>query len=202
MKTHVLISTIFTGLLVFGTLTSPQANEDKPFISDDKEYAVMAAVLFQNSGKHQPEKDASLSRRSGLDGIPKNSFNLSRLTTTGSLTVKELDSSMVEDYNRNNTAEYRIDPAKLALVTPRGSAANLITPKRFSMDNAPERTKSIRSGTTYISRPGFNKTGTTAVLQISHVADPEMGIGYRVILEKSPRDGSWIITDAVVNRRY
>jgi hypothetical protein len=39
-------------------------------------------------------------------------------------------------------------------------------------------------------------------MQINHVADPEMGVGYRVYLEKSLKSGAWTLVDSVLNRRY
>lgn len=196
-----------TALLCLGLLTTLHAGEDAPFITDDAEYAVMSAILFHEvsrpevTGKEPAQKDPSLHYRPKLAGIPSSFFNLSRFTTTGSLPDKELDRAMIDDFNRKNAQEHQIDPEKLSAVTPKGNGVTLITPKRFSMDEEP-RGRGLRAGTTYISRPGFNRDGTGAVLQVSHVADREMGIGYRVMLEKSPRGGVWAIVDVVVNRRY
>lgn len=196
---------ICTGILCLCMLSSLHASEDAPFITDHKEYAVMAAVLFHGASRpavsntEPSRKDPSLLYNTRLDGIPSDFFKLSRLTTSGSLPDKGLDRTMVDDFNRKNAMAHQIDQHKLAAVTPKGSVVSLITPKRFSMDDDP---RERRSGITYISRPGFNAAGTVAVLNVSHVADVEMGIGYRVTLEKATQDGTWFIVDAVINRRY
>jgi hypothetical protein len=187
---------------------SLHASEDAPFITDDEEYAVWAAVLFHNAPEaavnstEPKQKDSSYRYNTSLDGIPADFFNLSRRTTVRSLPDKGLDRTIVDDFNRNNSTEYQIDPDKFAAVAPKGNRVALITPKRFSVYDDPSKTKSIWFGTTYISRPGFNKARTVAVLQVSHVANPEMGIGYQVTLKKSPQDGTWSIVDAIINRMY
>lgn len=197
---------ICTGIFWFCMLSSLYAGEDAPFIANDEEYAVIAAVLFPDahhpaldSAKEPARKDDPFRYITRLDGIPSSYFSLSRQTTTGSLPDKGFDSTMVDDFNRKNAKAHQIDPVKFAAAAPKESGVTLITPKGFSMDEEP---RGVRSGATYISRPGFNKAGTEAVLDVSHVAGYEMGIGYRVILEKSPRDGKWRIVDAAINRRY
>lgn len=197
---------ICTGMLLLGMLSSLHANEDTPFITDNEEYAAMAAVLFHSASRppanrtnDQTRKDDTLHNVTRLDGIPSDYFNLCRQTTTGSLSEKGLDRTMVDDFNRKNVKAYQLDPDKFAAAAPKGNGVTLVAPKQFSLDEEP---RGIRSGTTYISRPGFNKAGTEAVLEVSHVAGREMGIGYQVTLEKSPRDGKWYILDALVNRRY
>lgn len=196
---------ICTGILFFCMLSSLHASEDAPFITNDEEYTVMAAVLFHGASRpavpntESPRKDPTFRYSTRLDGIPSGFFRLSRLTTTGSLPDKGIDRTMVDDFNRKNAMAHQIDQDKFAAVAPKGSGVTLITPKRFSMDDEP---RERRSGITYISRPGFNAAGTVAVLDVSHVADFEMGIGYRVTLEKSSKDGTWSIVDAVINRRY
>jgi hypothetical protein len=192
-------------ILLLGMLSPLYAVEEAPFITDDEEYTVIAATFSHESIpfaiKSTKEKTSNndTSRPSQhLSGIPSNYFNLSRLTTKGSISDKSLDPAMVDDFNRKNAQPHQIDPEKFAAAT-KGSNVTLIDPKGFSMEEEP---RGIRSGTTYISRPGFNKARTGAVLNVSHVADPEMGIGYQVTFEKSPQDGKWYIVDAVVNRRY
>jgi hypothetical protein len=197
---------LFAGILLLGMLSSLYAGEDVPFITDDEEYAVIAAVFFPesdpavvNNAKEQPQENGAYRHPQYLSGIPSNHFNLNRLTSTRSLSDKSLDPAMVDDFNRKNAQQHRIDPDKFNAVAPKGSSVTLIVQKRFDMNEKPTR---IRSGTTYISRPGFNKTRSKAAIDVSHVADPEMGIGYQVMLEKSLQNGKWYIVDAVVNRRY
>lgn len=196
---------IYAGIFLLGMLSPLYAVEDASFITDDEEYTVIAGVFHHDSlppvvksTKEQTQGNDIFRHAQHLNGIPSNYFNLSRLTTKGSISDKGLDPSMVNDFNGKNAQPHQIDPDKFAAAT-KGNNVTLIAPQGFSMKEEP---RGIRSGTTYISRPGFNKARTQAVLNVSHVADPEMGIGYQVMLEKSPRDGKWYIVDAVVNRRY
>jgi len=48
----------------------------------------------------------------------------------------------------------------------------------------------LSPGRTYVSRVGFNPGRTAALVFVSHVAGPEMGAGYLVLLEKHQR--GWI----------
>jgi hypothetical protein len=59
----------------------------------------------------------------------------------------------------------------------------------------------LSGGMTTLSRPGFDSSRTKAVLEVGHQADYEMGVGYRVYLEKSPQTGQWVIVGADVTRR-
>ena len=40
------------------------------------------------------------------------------------------------------------------------------------------------------------------MVDASFRADPEMGVGYRVYLQKSPKTHKWVITDATMTRMY
>jgi hypothetical protein len=96
----------------------------------------------------------------------------------------------------------------LQLLVPKGNEAILVSQeeqqKNFSGDSGRDepRRRTGASGITYVSRPGFNAKRTEAVMQINHVADAEMGIGYRVYLKKSSKSGEWTMVDSVLNRRY
>jgi hypothetical protein len=195
---------MYAGILLLGMLPPLYALEDASFITDD-EYIVIAAVFFHEARSpavtSTKEKSSSndMSRHDQrLSGIPSCCFSLSRLTTQGTIAGKGIDPAMAADFNIKNAQPHQIDSDKFAAAT-KGSNVTLIDPQGFSMKEEP---RGIRSGTTYISRPGFNKARTQAVLNVSHVADPEMGIGYQVMLEKSPQEVKWYIVDAIVNRRY
>ncbi len=41
---------------------------------------------------------------------------------------------------------------------------------------------------------GFDSSRTRAIVTVRHQADYEMGIGYRIYLEKSAATGRWLIT--------
>lgn len=180
--------------------------EDATLITDDSEYAVFAAVLFPgepevpDSIRSDLEKRAYRDRRRiRLDGIHSNRYLVSRFTVTGSQSEKGLDQALIADYNTRNTQAFMIDEVKLRAVTPKRGDITLVSPPDISKRADGEQ---LRSGMTCLSRPGFNKDRTKAVLQINHVADYEMGVGYLVYLEKSSKSGAWVMTGAVLNRRY
>ena len=52
-----------------------------------------------------------------------------------------------------------------------------------------------------VSRVGFDPARTHAVVTIRHQADYEMGIGYRIYLEKSAATGRWLITGSELTYR-
>jgi hypothetical protein len=56
------------------------------------------------------------------------------------------------------------------------------------------------SGRTYVSRVGFNRDKTQALVYVQHVAGPEMGIGHYVFLDKT--DGKWVIAGSGIGRIF
>jgi hypothetical protein len=48
---------------------------------------------------------------------------------------------------------------------------------------------------------GFDPSRTRAVVSVRHQADYEMGIGYRIYLEKSAATGRWLGTGADLTYR-
>lgn len=190
------------------TLAPFCAAEDAPLLTDAREYAVFAAVLFPKepefispAEKNDSERMAYLATyRVQLDGISGNNYNLSRFTIRGAKTVKgSADQVMITDYNRRNEQSYRLDEERLLPLVPKGGRITLVNPGKTRIK---EEGIMFSDGTTYISRPGFNKDLTKAILQINHVAGPEMGVGYQVYLEKSSSSGPWLITGLDLNRMY
>jgi hypothetical protein len=53
----------------------------------------------------------------------------------------------------------------------------------------------------YFSRPGFNEARNRAVIEANCQADYEMGIGYRIHLEKSPKTGKWVMVNGDMSRK-
>jgi len=194
-------------LCSFGMLTPAAAADDAPLLADSAEYAVMVAVLFPK------EEDAAISgiddafghkprlaaRPIRLDGITASDYRLSRFTLTVDSSDNGSAQDMQGDFNRKNQQAYRLDEKRLLPLVARAGHVTLVTPGNSVMES---NSMPLAAGTTFLSRPGFNKGRTKAMVQINHVADPEMGLGYRVYLQKSPVNGTWIITDLELNRRY
>jgi hypothetical protein len=184
------------------------AAENAPLLTNVEEYTVFVAVLFPKEQTidapdakphpyHKPSLDTGPMH---LDGITGNSYRLSRFTIAETRNPEnETDQGMTADYNHRNKQVYRLDEKKLLSLTPKDGRVVLVDPGE---SRTKEKTIFSSEGTTYISRPGFNQDMTQAIMQISHVADPEMGVGYQVYLEKSSSTGQWSIIGFDLNRRY
>jgi hypothetical protein len=194
-----------------------RASDETLCTLDDDEYAVIAEVLSRTgqdvvvSGeKEKPGRKPLPERHIDLAGIPSSFFLLYEMTLQGTLDAKAENVNMATDYNRRNAQSCKIDNEKLHAFAPKGKRVNLVSREeqqkifgtRGRGGDESSRRRPGPSGITYISRPGFNAKRTEAVMQINHVADPEMGVGYRVYLEKSPKNGAWILVGSVLNRRY
>ena len=195
----------FTLFCMVGAPT--HAAENAPLLTNVEEYAVFAAVLFPRepgialNSKPDPEQKPSLDTgRMHLDGITTNSYILSRFTIVGTRNShKGNDQGMTADYNRRNKKVYRLDEKKLLPLTAKEGRVVLVDPGETRTTG---KTILSSGGITYISRPGFNQDMTQAIIQINHVADPEMGVGYQVYLEKSSSTGQWSMIGFDLNRRY
>jgi hypothetical protein len=169
-------------------------------IADKEEYAVFVAVLFPNPPAIH------------LDGFHGNSYTIQDETTEESYQWKGDDRRMSDDFNRKGVHACRINREMFLSQVPEGARIVFISAeelrKTFSELSAEGRGwKEFRnshpasSGVTYLSRPGFDANRKKAVMQVGHQADYEMGVGYRVYLEKSSKTGKWLITGAVLTRR-
>jgi hypothetical protein len=152
---------IYAGILFLGMLPL-YAVEDAPFITDDEEYTVMAATLYHKSihsaiksMKDQTPRNDNSRHTQRLSGIPSNSFNLSRLTTQGSIFDKSLDAVMVDDFNGKNAHPRQIDTDKFAAAT-KGSSVTLVDRPR--MGNGTSSIQSLIDGTKKVLECKFRGT--------------------------------------------
>lgn len=198
----------FIMLCLGGTLTSSHAAEkNAPLITDVEEYAVFAAVLFPmepalaaNTKAEPEQKKIFEAHPMKLEGITGNRYRLSRFTISGHKPDKGSDQEMIGDYNRRNEEVFSLDEKRFLPFIPKTGMVILVDPGE---DKIIGKDRISSAETTYMSRPGFNQKMTRAMLQINHVADPEMGVGYQVYLEKSPLTGGiWTIIGFELNRRY
>ena len=204
----VLCAFVFILFCCGGKSTPPRIAEGVSLLAEPEEYAVFTAVLFpidqdvvDPTIKTDLERKAyDESHRVHLEGITGNTYSLNRLTIQGSKTDKDsVDRDIIADYNFRNARVYRIDERKLLPLVPEGCTIVLVTHGESRMTAEGIMPS---GGITTISRPGFNKEMTRAIVQINHVADPEMGVGYEVYLEKSSSNAPWMITGSILNRRY
>lgn len=189
-------------------------------IQEDEEYAVMAAVLFPNE-PDIPEgitdelarkvyRDRATVRLSGFHG---SSYTLED-ETTASKRTGEADPFTVNDYNRKNEQACRIDGARLLAHIPpeKRTRVTVISAdevrKLFSSGSGKgggwrefRKKYPFAGGIVYFSRPGFNEARNRAVIEANCQADYEMGIGYRIHLEKSPKTGKWVMVNGDISRR-
>jgi len=189
-------------------------------IQEDAEYAVMAAVLFPNE-PDIPEgitdelarkvyRDRATVRLSGFHG---SSYTLED-ETTASKRTGEADPFTVNDYNRKNEQACRIDGARLLAHIPpeKRTRVTVISAdevrKLFSSGSGKgggwrefRKKYPFAGGIVYFSRPGFNEARNRAVIEANCQADYEMGIGYRIHLEKSPKTGKWVMVNGDISRR-
>jgi hypothetical protein len=206
-------------LFLILSLASVAAAHTACTVNDEEEYAVLAAVLFPNEPDVPDKMTTDLERKAylasvtvRLDGFHGSSYTVQD-ETTAARTTEASDRSIGKDFNKKNVQACRIDGAKLlAHVAGRG---------RVGLVSADETRKALSArlrgaegqgdsreihrsggGAVFFSRPGFNENRTESMVDASFLADPEMGVGYRVYLEKSPKTSKWIITGATRTRMY
>jgi len=155
-----------------------------------EEFKVYAAVF-------NPSKLSSLR----LDGLPEGFVVLEDETINRSAEkLKGVDKELLTDYNGKNRKRYR-----LSEFLPEGFEGILTirNSEKSELNWKPEvssETVSLSGGRTYVSRAGFNKSRIAAMVFVSHVASPEMGVGYLVYLEKVK--GSWVPTGIFSHETY
>jgi hypothetical protein len=175
-------------------------------------YAVLAAVLFPNDPEIPDQIQGDLERKAymslktvRLEGFHGSSYVIREETMIAGLT-KGPDQYLMEDFSRRNKSACRLDPAILRASVPKGvhvqfigtsnASGNLTSPKVDAAGPLADK------GFATLSLPGFSRKGDTAVLEVDYKAGAEMGVGYRVFLEKSRKSGKWIITGTDQTRIY
>ncbi|MDI6698966.1 MAG: DUF2330 domain-containing protein [Candidatus Saccharicenans sp.] len=130
-----------------------------------------------------------------LDGLPVGFVLLEDKTRNRMFEkLKGVEKALLDDYNSKNKKQYRLSEN-----LPEGLEEVLAV--RESGEAGPGEGQSLlSSGRTYVSRVGFNPGRTTALVFVSHVAGPEMGVGYLVLLEK--HRGAWLPTGILRSEIY
>lgn len=184
-------------------------------IDDEEEYAVLAAVLFPHEPEVPDGMENDLQRKTylsmntvRLSGFHGSQYTLEDKTITARMAEKT-DASMAEDYNKKNGETCSIDGGRLLTRVPAGKNITLVSTKEMKKTFSSggrgweefRQRRPLAGGITRLSRPGFSSDRTQAVVEARHQADYEMGVGYRVYLDKSKKTGKWIITGADMTRR-
>lgn len=161
-ESRVLLDDMMLGYLLTSRLTC----ED--FVHPE-EFEVYRAIYNFNPSGLSPVR---------LDGLPTGFVVLEDLTTGRKFEkIKGVEKALLDDYHSKNQKEYR-----LSEFLPEGL-------EEFIQVSQGDREHLLSSGKNYVSRVGFNPGRTAALVFVSHVASPEMGAGYLVLLEKS--NGAW-----------
>jgi hypothetical protein len=123
---------------------------------------------------------AALFRQGKLPGIPAEDVVLEKTTLRKEYGGGKADAAMAKDFNDKNRAGYDLENA----FPPDGRAAIKIRDDR-------KEGSTLGIGRTYISRAGFNKERTRALLYVAHVESrPRSLVGYFVVLEKKGKEWS------------
>jgi hypothetical protein len=196
------------------------AEPEPPLIDDAEEYRVIAAVLYPaepeipDAIKDDPlRRKLYLAERPRLDGLGLGAASMTlQETTIQGLTMAPRadgsDAALAEDYNRKNEQPARLAAERLLAHLRKGQEVRLITSQEmralFRQGGGWEEhnRRSIRGdGIKSLSRVGFDPSRTRAVVSVRHQADYEMGIGYRIYLEKSAASGRWVVTGSDLTYR-
>ncbi|RJQ45966.1 MAG: hypothetical protein C4538_07575 [Nitrospiraceae bacterium] len=148
-------------------------------VIEEEEYEVYVSVF--SSGK--------------LDGIPDDYVVLEKETIKEQINKeswKNIDSAMIDDFNSRNDMRYQLEDK-----FPSSGHARLNIQVREQKDM---RMSPFDTGRTYVSRAGFNKDRTEALVYVQHVATPESGIGHYVFLHKG--SGKWTISGSSVGKIF
>lgn len=132
---------------------------------------------------------AALFKKEGLSGIPSGRVVLDNKTVRKELKGRKINKIMLDDFNKKNKASYPLENAfpagdKLVIeLRGDGEAGNV-----------------FQKGSTGISRAGFNRDRTRALVYVEHITSPRSGVGYFVRLEK--KSGEWEIEGAELGIIY
>jgi|GEM_PF-5107776 len=138
-----------------------------------------------------------------LDGIPFGYVVLERETLKEKMRKdgwKDTDTFMVDDFNRKNEKAHVLEnkfPSEYRGLTIK-VRENVHNGK--SILNWNKEPASLDSGRTSVSRVGFNKEKTKALVYVQHVASPEMGVGHYVTLQKI--NNKWMVVSSGIGKIF
>jgi hypothetical protein len=146
------------------------------FISND-EYDVYAAVFSKARISGIPGRDVVLEA------------NTAKEQYKGKNTDKSLDPAMVKNFNDKNNISYPLENAFYRDDTT-----------TIRIREGRDSTNLLIQGKTYVSRAGFNKNRTMALVYVEHIAGPRSGVGYFILLEK--KGGNWEVKSSQIGKMY
>lgn len=166
-----------------GVVPGAETAADTASVISPEEYEAYAAVFASEK----------------LDGIPFRYVVLEKDTkkeTVNKENWKDIDGFLVDDFNRKNEQQYALED-KFPEDATREDHGRLQIKIREQKE---ERTSPFDTGRTSVSRVGFNRDKTEALVYVQHVATPESGIGYFVFLHRD--NGKWTISGSIVGKIF
>lgn len=140
-----------------------------------EEYAVYTAIFADGT----------------LSGIPHRDVSLQKMTSKKELktTKIKVDPAMRKDFNEKNAVSYPLEEAfpddgQAAITIESGKKDDVLT----------------RHGKIYVSRVGFDKARTRALVHVDYIAGPRSGAGYFIFLDSV--NGKWKVTHSLVDMVY
>jgi hypothetical protein len=99
-----------------------------------------------------------------------------------------IDNFMIDDFNRKNGKKYLLEN-KFPSPSELGEFRIIVRTEK----DKNELHSIFYRGRTYVSRVGFNKEKTKALVYVEHIPSPKKGFGYIVLLDKA--GVKWMITE-------
>ncbi len=152
-------------------------------IIEPEEYEVYVAVFASSKLDGMPFGYVVLEKETRKEKIRKDNW-------------KDVDGFMLDDFNKRNERGYTLEDKFPKYKSPSTHKSLNIEVR----DQRDKRSGPFDMGRTSVSRVGFNKDKTKALVYVQHVADPEMGVGYYVLLDKA--GGKWVITGSGIGRMF
>jgi hypothetical protein len=109
------------------------------------------------------------------------------------------DAALLEDFNRKNTQACPLDGDRLAAALPEAHRGQL-TLTASADSKRPQGM--VAKGFVRLSRVGFNRPKTEAVVEIHAIYDPEAGIGYRAFFQRESPEVPWRLQDVLKTRQF
>lgn len=162
--------------------------------SGDMRYFMEMADYGLHCGDYIPGEEYEVYAavfRARVSGIPSGRVELEGTTTKKELRGRKIkmDKDLVEDFNNKNRTSYKLEsafPDDGSLVTVRGDSSDGGFP--------------LMSGRLFVSRVGFNRDRSRALVYVDHIAGPRSGSAWYVTLEK--RKGKWEVVESFIETIY
>jgi hypothetical protein len=124
-----------------------------------------------------------------LAGIPWGRVVLENKTIRAAYKGKHVDKTILKDFDDKNRVGYPLENA-----FPEYGEVSIRT------RGDKEAALPFSKGRTYISRAGFSKDRSRALVYVDHIAGPRSGVSYFVTLEK--KTGEWQIAGSELANMY